>query len=99
MKEESILGHTDTLKSQYLTIADNLPESLFNPFDIISYQKVICAQSVGLLKPQNKLTTALSLIPYSVKHTVGNKLREAGPLETLDRQVGRGERKCLLHKY
>ena len=27
--------------------ADNLPESLFNPFDIISYQKVICAQSWG----------------------------------------------------
>ena len=25
---------------------------------------------LGLLKPQNKLTTALFLIPYSVKHTV-----------------------------
>ena len=30
---------------------------------------------------------------------IGNKMREAGPLETLTRQEGRGQRKCLLHRY
>ena len=42
MKEESILGHTEhhaeiTIPYFFL-FADNLPESLFDPFDIISNQ-------------------------------------------------------------
>ena len=72
---KSCLNHNTLI----FLFADNLPESLLNPFNIISDQKV----SLGVKKKppgpseilKKKLTTALFLIPNSVKHTVNGQTR------------------------